>query len=42
MISTPFEFSRQNDVQFHSINELSECQIWVKMKFCLFVNVENS
>ena len=36
VISTTFEFSRQNDIQFFAEIDISACQIWLKMKFCLF------
>jgi len=34
MISTAFQFSRQNSMHFSQKIDVSDCQIWLKLKFC--------
>ena len=41
LISTTIEFSRQNDIQIFTKIDVSAGQIWLKLKFCTFENVNN-
>ena len=34
--STIFEFSRQNEMQCLVKVDISACQIWLKLRFCIF------
>ena len=40
LISTTFEFSRQNDMQIFTEIDVSACQIWLKLRFYAFEIVE--
>ena len=41
LISTTFEFSRQNDMHFSLKIDVSDGQIWLKLRFCTLEIVKN-